>query len=891
MRSRRRVAALLAAVLLVCIMLARATPTSYDAPAFVVNPVDHVDTLIGTGTGGQTVGEINNFPGASVPFGMVQYSPDTVDNYAGYDHANGQATGFSMTHASVGCAAFGDISMLPTTTPIGSEPWDASEEIAHDDTEVGVPGYYTVRFPATGVTAELTATARTGVGRFRYPDKGQPARFYVRSGGSLAGNSAATIQIGEDNTTITGSATSGGFCGKNNVYTVYFAMKFSRPFKSYGTWDGYSVYAGARSAYSSYTGSSGGYVEFPAGSVLEVRTALSYVSVDGARANLAAEGGASFDDVRAAASAQWNASLSRIAVAGTGADDVETFYTALYHSLLAPNTFNDADGRYIGFDGVIHTVAAGHTQYANFSDWDTYRGLAALHGLLFPELASDIAQSLVNDAEQSGAFPRWALANAATAQMTGDSVVPLIVNLYAFGAKDFDVHAALHHMVNAATEGGVGLNGYVERPGIATYLRRGYLPLTTASCVGGSIPGASITLEWSVDDFAISRFADALGHSATAAEFQNRAQYWQNLFNPTTHYISPRNAIGFFPEGPGVVEPAAGCFSQPGFDEGNAEQYVWYVPQNIAGLVTALGGRKAVADRLDRFTKQLNAGPDQPYLWAGNEPGFGVPWLYNYVGQPWKTQQLVDRVRSKLFGPTPDGEPGNDDLGAMSSWYVWAALGLYPSTPGTSILTVNTPLFDRVEITLPASKSIRISAPGASGRNRMKYINGLAIDGRASDQTFLPESITGTGGELAFSLSAKPNKVWGTAESAAPPSFGAGSSVVTVNVSPAIAAIAPGTTRNVTVNAQRMTDGPGDYTITGTSYSAGITAARVSGQFAADGSATAAVAITVAHSVSDGYYPVVLTTTVGKGAGTFMLLVAVGRAATDEWLTGWGWAG
>jgi predicted alpha-1,2-mannosidase len=873
MRSRRGAAALVAAVLLVSAMLASATPTSYEPPALVAKPVEHVDTLIGTGNGGQTVGEINNFPGASVPFGMVQYSPDTVDNYAGYAHANGQATGFSMTHASVGCAAFGDISMLPTTSPIGSEPWDASEEIAHDHSEVGVPGYYTVRFPATGVTAELTATTRTGVGRFRYP-RNRPARFYVRSGGSLGGNSADNIQIGDDNTTITGSATSGGFCGKNNVYTVYFAMKFSKPFTSFGTWDGYSVFAGEHSAYSSYQGSSGGYVEFPAGSELEVRTALSYVDVDGARKNLD-EAAESFDDVRAAASTQWNTMLSRIKVAGFDEDDIVTFYTALYHSLLNPNVFNDADGRYIGFDGDIHTVARGHTQYTNFSDWDTYRGVAGLQGLVFSQQASDMAQSLVNDAEQSGSYPRWALANTATAEMTGDSVVPLIVNFYAFGAKDFDVKTALHHMLDAATEGGVGRNGYVERPEIDTYLRRGYLPLPTTSC-HGSFPAASIALEWSVDDFAISQFADALGDSATAGEFQDRAQYWQNLFNPTTHSISARNALGFFPAGPAVVPPGEGCFSQVGFDEGNAEQYVWYVPQNIAGLVTALGGRQAVADRLDRFTQHLNVGPVQPYLWAGNEPGFGVPWLYNYVGQPWKTQELVDRVRSTLFSPTPDGEPGNDDLGAMSSWYVWAALGLYPSTPGTSILTVNTPLFDRVEIALPADKSIRISAPGASGHHRMKYFSGLQIDGKATDKTYLPESIIRRGGELAFSLSTKPNKAWGTAESSAPPSFGAGSLAVTVNVSPAVVAMDAGTTTNVTVNVQRMIDGPRDYTITGTSYSEGISAAPVSGKFAADGSATSTVAIKVAQSVRDGYYPLVLTTKAGKGDRTFMLLVAVG---------------
>lgn len=255
-RLRRALAALLAVAGLFVPFIV-GVPTAYDGePVFVAIPVEHVNTLIGTGTGAAIVGEINNFPGASVPFGMVQYSPDTVDNYAGYDYDNPHSTGFSMTHASVGCPAFGDISMLPTTTPLGSQPWSAWEEIAHDDTEVGVPGYYTVRFPGTGVIAELTATTRTGVGRFRYPRNGWPALFHVRSGASLAGNYAATLQI-EDNTTITGSATSGGFCGKKNLYTVYFAMKFSQPFSSYGTWDGYAVYPGSHSMNSSY---SGGYV-------------------------------------------------------------------------------------------------------------------------------------------------------------------------------------------------------------------------------------------------------------------------------------------------------------------------------------------------------------------------------------------------------------------------------------------------------------------------------------------------------------------------------------------------------------------------------------------------------------------------------------------------------
>ena len=877
MWSRRALIAVVAASAIFATVIAAAPPIAYDgAPGFVTNPVQYVNTLIGTGTGGETVGEINNFPGATVPFGMVQYSPDTVDNYAGYNYDNPRATGFSMTHASVGCAAFGDISMLPTTRGIGTAPWNAWERIAHDDTEAGAPGYYTVRFPDTGVRAELTATTHTGIGRFSYPRNGRPALFHVRSGGSLGGNSRATIQIGEDNTTISGWASSGGFCGKNNSYTVYFAMRFSQPFTSYGTWDGYWVNAYARGAASPY---SGGYVEFPAGSVVQVQTALSYVSVDGARANLDAEDGAGFDDARAAASAEWNAALSRITVAGRNVDTLETFYTSLYRSLLHPNTFNDADGHYIGFDSLVHSVPKGRAQYANFSDWDTYRCLAALQALLFPDRASDMAQSLVNDAEQSGALPRWALANSATAEMTGDSVVPLIASLYAYGAKDFDVKTALRYMVDGATKGGVGLGGYVERPGVATYQALGYAPYASEFRTDSRIVDASITLEWSVDDFAISRFADALGDAATSAEFQQRAQYWQNLFNPSTRYVSPRSPTGYFSSGPGYVESWG--FGQDGYDEGNAEQYVWWVPQNVAGLVTALGGRKTVGDRLDRFTKELNVGPNEPYLWAGNEPGFGVPWLYNYIGQPWKTQQTLARVRG-LFGPTPDGEPGNDDLGAMASWYVWAALGLYPSTPGTPILTVGAPLFDRAVIALPADKAIRISAPGASGPYELKYISGLSIDHRATDHTWIPESMISTGGDVAFSLAAYPDKSWGTAESSAPPSFGAGGSAVTVNVAHPIVTIAPGGTGTVRLDAQRMSADAGGYTVTGMASDGGVTTAPASGAFGADGAAAVNVAITLARPLTGEYYLVVLTTTVGESVRRSTVLVVAQPDANES---------
>lgn len=869
MRSRRAFA-VLGAVALVALTLTSAPLAANAAPPLTTNPVDHVDTLNGTGTGGATVGSINNFPGAAVPFGMVQYSPDTAGNYAGYHYDNDRSTGFSMNHASAGCNVFGDIPMLPTTSPIGSSPWNAAERIAHDDTEVGQPGYYSVRFPDTGVTAELSATTRTGFGRFSFPDNGKPALFHVRSAGSLAGNSAATITIGDDNRTITGSATTGRFCGKNNTYTVYFAMEFNQPFTAFGTWDGASVSAGSRTADSNR---SGGYVEFPAGAALEVKTSLSYVSVDGADSNLVNEGAISFDEARTAASESWNAALSRIAVAGTNTDDLELFYTSLYRSLLHPNTFNDADGRYIGFDSAIHTVSDGHTQFANFSDWDTYRSLAPLQALLFPTEASDMAQSLVNDAEQSGSYPRWALANSATGQMTGDNVVPLIANLHAFGAKDFDVETALRYMVKAATDGGAGLNGYVERPGIATYLERGYAPQVEDFRGDHRIVGASITMEWAVDDFAISRFADALGEAATTEEYQGRSNSWQNLFNPTTGYIAPRSAAGAFPSA--TSETTSG-FGQDGFDEGNSAQYTWWVPQNIDGLVTALGGRQAVGERLDDFVTELNAGDSVPHLWAGNEPGFGIPWLYNAIGQPWKTQETVDRVRTELFAPTPNGEPGNDDLGAMSSWYVWAALGLYPTTPGTSVLSVNTPLFDQAEISIPGGKRITISAPDASNGD-LPYIQGLSIDGQATENTWLPESIVTTGGNVSFSLSATPEPTWGTAESSAPPSFGEGSSAVTMNASPAVVSATPGSRGSVTVDVQRMEAEVTDYSISASSPQPGVTAGTISGTLDGQGFSSKLISVQVAPLVPDGYYPLTLTVSAGERTRTQTVIVSVAR--------------
>jgi len=375
-----------------------------------------------------------------------------------------------------------------------------------------------------------------------------------------------------------------------------------------------------------------------------------------------------------------------------------------------------------------------------------------------------MAQSLVNDAVQGGALPRWPLANQYTGQMTGDSSVPLIASMYAFGARNFDTATALHYMRKGATTATPARGGYVERKGIETYLKLGYAPQTEAFRGDHRIVGASITLEWSVDDFAIGQFAAALGDTATAREYRARSGYWRHVFDPAARIMVARNADGSF-----ARQPAGEGFGEAGFDEGSAEQYTWMVPQDMAGLVDMLGGREATAKRLDRFVQKTNVGPNEPYLWIGNEPNFNVPWIYDYLGQPWRTSELIDTLNATLFKPGPDGKPGNDDLGAQAGWYVWAAMGLYPVTPATAKLALNTPRFDRVVITLGEGRRLDVRAPGASTGKR--YVTSLAIDGRPSDKTFLPERLITAGGVVELHLSARPDHRWGTTPSAAPPSY------------------------------------------------------------------------------------------------------------------------
>jgi predicted alpha-1,2-mannosidase len=739
------------------LLLALATPA----------PVTLVDPFIGT-SGTKIGGPIDTFPGADVPFGMVQWSPDTPSQNAGggYEYTDKGITGFSLTHLSgPGCNVFGDFGILPTIGDV-KDPDNAKQPFKHDG-ETATPGSYSVWLGSPPIHTELTVTARTGIGRFTFPAT-QQANVLFNAGSNQAGVTAANVTV-DSPTEISGSATSGFFCGMADSYTVYFVARFDRPFASYGTWKDYAV-----TAHSKSTGGpqSGAYVTFDATNArtITLKVGLSFVSVAGARANLDAENpGWDFGGVAAAAAASWNGYLSRVTITGGTDDQQRMFYTALYHTLLHPNVESDADGRYPGFDGRIHRARPHHQEYANFSDWDIYRTEVPLLALLAPGETSDMMQSLVDAARQeNGWLPRWALVNGPSSVMGGDSIDPVIAGAYAFGARDFDALAALRAMIKGAstTGGPPGQGWYIPRWELDDdYMHRGFVVNTHTTSVAPVPNGASETLEYALDDFSIARLAQSLAQPAFYQRFMRRASNWSTIFNTATGEMSGRDPAGAFMNAP-ITENG-----QSGFQEGNAAQYTWMVPQDLHDLAEGMGGNAAAITKLDTFFTQLNADQDKPYAWLGNEVSLGSPWVYLSLGEPWRTQQIVREAITTLFTPAPDGLPGNDDLGTMSAWYVWSAMGLYPQNPAVRALDVGSPLFTSVVLHSPANgPTIDIEAPSASATT--PYVQALRVNGGPTQNAWLELPMHGTL-RLDFDLAAQPDKQWGSAPWNAPQSYAA----------------------------------------------------------------------------------------------------------------------
>ena len=465
-------------------LIAPASAQAAASPGSVVgDPAALVDTMVGTGSGGDVVGQVDTYPGASLPFGMIQWSPDTPSrpDGGGYSYTDSNITGYSLTHFSgPGCAAAGDFPILPLTGAIPSDPTSASASFNHSS-EVAHPGSYAVT--AGGIRTQLAVTTRTGVASFTYPATAQ-AQLLIKAADSASGSSSASFQTVGTNE-ITGAVTSGHFCGQPNSYTIYFAARFSRAFTASGTWgaSGSSV--------------AGGWLTFDTRHDQNVgmQVAVSYVSTAGALGNLNAEARTwDVGKVAAQATAAWNRQLGTIGISGGTSTQQQTFYTALYHASLEPSVFNDASGGYVGFDDKVHYVQPGHNQYADYSDWDIYRSEVPLLSTIDPRIASDMATSLVNDAAQGGALPKWPIANAYTGVMNGDSSDPILADAYAFGARDFNAPAALADMVKGADgTSSTGQGWFVERPNAAAYIADGYVPNIGSDSISPVPNGASET--------------------------------------------------------------------------------------------------------------------------------------------------------------------------------------------------------------------------------------------------------------------------------------------------------------------------------------------------------------------------------------------------------------
>ncbi|MBO0801553.1 MAG: GH92 family glycosyl hydrolase, partial [Nocardiopsaceae bacterium] len=750
-----------------------------------------VNPFIGTENQG------NTFPGASAPFGMAQVSPDNGGAATGYGYDTHSIYGFSQTHLSgAGCGVDGEIPFMPTTGAVSTvDPAKYASSFSHGQ-EQARPGYYQVRLARYGINAELTATTRTGWQRYTFPSGGSSGS----SSGSAAEQDNVLINTGKSNMTVLDSGIhivgddtvegwvrDGHFCSGTDQHTVYFTARFSRPFRSFGTWRGSARIPGSRSA--SGNGGNGGWVSFGASArPLVAKVGLSYTSVAGARENLAAETGNSFDfdATRQRLAGRWNQMLHSIEVSG-GSDASRTaFYTALYHSLLQPNVSSDVDGDFMGFDGKVHR-AIGHTEYQDFSLWDTYRTQNQLLELLAPGVARDVDLSLLDVYRYGGWLPRWELDNSETNVMTGDPVTPFLVDGWSKGLLAGHEQEAYRALLANVTSDPPASSPFNGRNGNPWYNKLGYIPVGENCAYKGGDNDcqypASATLEYSAADAALSIMARGLGHDAEAKLLAKRGEDYRTLWDPSIGFFRPRDADGSWLS---PYDPGTGSNQ---FHESGAYQYQWLVPQDEPGDIGLLGGDAAASKRLDSFFDYsgLLTDPSQTvktgwvntaYGYYGNktynpnnEPDLQSPYTYAWTGEPDHTATVV-RAQETLFADAPNGMTGNDDLGEMSSWLVMSSIGLYPVMSGADYYAVTSPQFPRAVVHvgsygLSQGGTITIDAPGTSWANR--YITGMTLNGRQHQQTWVSQADIAHGARIGYKLAASPG-TWGTAPSDAPPS-------------------------------------------------------------------------------------------------------------------------
>lgn len=703
--------------------------------------IGYTNPMIGTDFTG------NTYPGAQVPFGMVQLSPDNGlpgwDRISGYYYPDSTIAGFSHTHLSgTGAGDLYDISFMPVTNPYktGAEPLGIYSSFSHND-ESASAGYYRVLLKDYNINVELTATERCGIQRYTFPEAESSIFLNLKKAMNWDFTADSHIEV-VDSCTIRGYRHSWGWSPKQYIY---FQTRFSRPFDAFQldttaitTKDKGRIGTAAIARFDFKTKQN---------EEILVTTALSGTSMEAAARNLEAEAPKDdFDFYMKQAQENWTKELAKIEVTSDDADKKTIFYTAMYHAMLAPTIYSDVDGSYFGPDGQVHQ-AEGWTNYSTFSLWDTYRASHPLFTYLQPERVSDMIQCFLHFYEQHGALPLWNLYGWETDMMIGYHAVPVIVDAYLKGIGDFDPVKALEACVTTANRD--------DYRSIGFYKERGYVACDHENW------SMSKTMEYAYDDYCIARMAEAMGEKEIADEFYRRSQNYRNVFNPETSFMQPRDSKGnFIPN----YDPEAYIED---ICESNGWQYYWSVAHDIDGLIELTGGETRFAERLDSMFTYETADKSKLPIFStgmigqyahGNEPGHHVIYLYNRVKQPWKTQQYAAQVMHTLYKNTPDGICGNEDCGQMSSWYVFSAMGFYPVDPISGQYEIGSPIFPEVKMYLANGKTFVVRAENVSDENI--YIQSVTVNGQPYNKSYITHEMIMQGDTIHFVMGNKPGPVW-----------------------------------------------------------------------------------------------------------------------------------
>ena len=694
----------------------------------------------------------NTYPGAQAPFGMVQLSPDNGlagwDRISGYFYPDSTIAGFSHTHLSgTGAGDLYDVLFMPVTLPYKEAQGELGihSKFSHQDEEASA-GYYRVKLQDYNINVELTATPRCGVQRYTFPKAESMVILNLKKAMNWDFTMDSQIEV-VDSCNIRGYRFSEGWARGQKLY---FATRFSRPFKSMEMDEAEIKLKGEKVGTSKIARF---MFDTEEGEQVTIVTALSGVSMEGAVKNLDAEAPHNdFDKYLADAKADWNKQLQRIEVTGGNDDDRVNFYTALYHSMIAPTIYSDVDGQYYGPDKQVHQ-ADGWVNYSTFSLWDTFRAAHPLFTYTEPERVGDMVQSFIAFYEQNGRLPVWNFWGSETDMMIGYHAVPVIVDAYMKGIGKFDAEKAL--------EACIATSNIDEYRGIGSYKKNGYIPYNVTDKYNSENWSLSRTLEYAFDDFCIAEMAQKMGKTDIANEYYKRSQNYRNVFNPATGFMQPIDDKGVF---------------QPNFNpdeytahicESNAWHYFWSVQHDIKGLVSLTGGQEKFAAKLDSMFTYVPAGNEELPIFStgmigqyahGNEPSHHVIYLYNKVRQPWKAQKYAAQVMHELYFNAPAGLCGNEDCGQMSAWYVFSAMGFYPVNPVSGEYEIGTPLFPEMRLNLSNGKTFTVLAPNVSRENI--YIQSVTVNGQPYDKSYITHQQIMDGATVEFVMGNQPGKIW-----------------------------------------------------------------------------------------------------------------------------------